>query len=81
MRYGERHGHDTILEGVRKAPEANHIRDGSVGNALTLHVNGQLVLEAKDAEYGSGKVGLFVSDFGLSPGTHVSFDNFVVSEY
>jgi hypothetical protein len=80
-RYGERHDHDTILERVRKAPEANHIRGECVGNTLTLYVNGQVVLEAKDAEYGSGRVGLFVRDFGFAPGTNGSFDNIVVSEY
>ena len=72
---------DSKLEGVHKAPEANHIRGECVGNAITLYVNGQAVLEAKDAEYGSGKVGLFVSDFGLAPGTEVSLDNFSVREF
>ncbi|MDQ3912482.1 MAG: CHAT domain-containing protein [Actinomycetota bacterium] len=66
---------------IREGRSSNHIRGDCLGSKLTLYVNDQKVLEARDAEFGSGNVGLYVQDTGNGPpGTDVSFDNFSISE-
>lgn len=63
---------------VRKGQANNHIQGDCVGSKLTLYVNGRKLVEATDAEFGSGSVGLF-GDYTAGPVTDVSFDNFLVS--
>ncbi len=64
--------------------QVHHIRADCVGNELTLWVNGgevlRKVLEGEEAEFTSGRVGLFVykNVEEADPDTEVLFDNFKV---
>lgn len=60
---------DAVNEGI----SVNHIRGDCVENKLILYVNDQKLLEAEDAEFASGGVGLSVEH------ADISFDNFLVS--
>ena len=64
---------------VRTGIATNHIRGECVGGNLTLYVNGQKLLEAKDTVFVSGYVGLSLATWEDEPGTNVMFDNFLVS--
>jgi hypothetical protein len=60
----------------------NRIRGDCVGGELTLYVNDQKPLEAEDAEFDSGMVGLSVSNEqprDESPAADILFDNFSAS--
>jgi hypothetical protein len=66
---------------VNRGEETNHIKGDCVGSKLTLYANGQQLLTAEDDDFGSGQVGLFVSNRGSVPqGAEVLFDNFLVSK-
>jgi len=69
-------------DAISNGSEPNHIRGECVGSNLTLFVNDQKILEADDADYDSGSVGLFVAKGGTGrySDTDVSFDNFAVSK-
>lgn len=77
-------GTEQYRERIPKGEE-NHIRADCVGNKLSLYVNDEMVLEKdledEDAEFESGRVGLFVlhtSD--KEPDTKILFDDFEVSK-
>jgi hypothetical protein len=57
-----------------------HIRGDCVGDTLTLYVEDQKVIEAKDSEFRSGDVGLFVNSVGAPAGANILFDNFSVTK-
>jgi hypothetical protein len=58
-------------------PIGNRLRADCVGNVLTLSVDGQKVLEARDNAFSEGASGLVVGNHSTS-GTAVLFDNFSV---
>ncbi len=64
---------------VSVAPEGqvNHIRADCIGDRLTLFVNGEMVLQAQDADLTAGDVGLVAGVFD-DPYLQVYFDNFKV---
>jgi hypothetical protein len=64
-----------------KGLTTNHIRGDCIGSKLTLYINDQKLLEAEDADFDSGQVGLQVTNgSGKPPGTDVLFDDFSVSK-
>jgi hypothetical protein len=54
----------------------NRLRADCVGDTLKLYVDGTHVLEARDAEFVSGGIGMVVGNRSTS-GTDVLFDNFI----
>jgi LysM repeat protein len=57
----------------------NRVGGDCAGNTLTLLINGQQVLEARDGTFAVGAVGMMVGTRG-APGVTVQFDNIVVSQ-
>ncbi|MCL4560615.1 MAG: hypothetical protein M1281_08375 [Chloroflexi bacterium] len=66
-------------ETIRRGAAANQVEADCIGDTLTLTVNGDKMLEEKDAEFTTGDVGLIAGTFA-TPGTDISFDNFVVTQ-
>jgi hypothetical protein len=57
-----------------------HIRGDCVGDTLTLYVEDQKVIEAKDSEFTSGGVGLVVYSGDSNVPANILFDNFSVEK-
>jgi hypothetical protein len=62
---------------VIRKEDTNHLRFDCIGENLTGYVNGQIIASAKDADFGSGEVGLLAGTLD-HPDVKVAFDNFVV---
>jgi hypothetical protein len=60
---------------INSDTSTNHIRGDCVEDTLTLYVDGEKIIEARDSDHKSGRVGLTVD-----PQLNVSFDNFSVSK-
>jgi len=56
----------------------NQIKVKAEGPKLAFYVNDQMLLQATDASYAAGKIALAAGTFGR-PGTHVAFDNVIVT--
>jgi len=63
---------------IKTGNATNHLRADCSGNTLALFVNGQKLLETRDADFKSGQVGLAVTTQPNSAAMDVRFDNFVV---
>ena len=66
-------------EAIEQGQATNRIRVTSVGNTLTLYVNGQQLLQVQDDTLASGDIGLVAGTVG-EPGTDILFNNFSVTE-
>jgi hypothetical protein len=66
-------------EVINQGYATNQIRADCVGNRLVLWVNDQILVEATDTAFTTGDVGLIAGTFG-TPGTDITFDDFVVRE-
>ncbi len=64
-------------EAIHPGQAANHIRVDCVGNALSLYVNGSLLLTVNDTTFSAGDVGLIAGSFN-QPNADIYFDNFIV---
>ncbi len=64
-------------EAVRQGGEMNVIGAECVGDRLALYANGNLLLEAQDADFSDGEVGLIAGSFDET-GVDILFDNFYV---
>jgi hypothetical protein len=62
---------------IRAGNAENRLVARCTGDTLALAVNGQLLVEVRDSEFTSGKVGLVVGAYG-TPGADVLFDNLVI---
>jgi hypothetical protein len=71
---------DGWVEGasINTGNASNHLRAECIGDRLSLFVNGQLVVEARDSDIFSGDAGILAGTFE-HPSLEVLFDNFVVS--
>jgi hypothetical protein len=67
---------EAIKQGLRKT---NRLKVVAQGPLLTFYVNDQLLLEASDSSYLSGKIALDAGTFGQA-GLQVVFDNIVVQQ-
>jgi hypothetical protein len=56
----------------------NRLKVKAEGPNLAFYVNDQMLLQATDASYVTGKIALAAGTFGR-PGTHVAFDNVIVT--
>lgn len=65
-------------EVIRGPEEADTLRVDAVGSTFTFHVNGEVVSELQDGDYGSGELGFFVETFD-SPRVHVHYDTLRVA--
>lgn len=63
---------------IRPGNATNHIRADCVGNNLSLWVNGSMLFEVEDADFGSGNVGLIAGSYEEG-GVDLRFDNFSVT--
>jgi len=72
-------GVDKMLpsETINQGLGINHLRADCVGDALSLHVNGNHLITVIDNEFSSGDVGLLAGTF-TEPGTEIIFSNFSV---
>jgi hypothetical protein len=57
----------------------NHLRADCAGEKLSLFVNGHKLMEAQDADFTSGDVGLLAGAYEVE-GVDILFDNFVVKK-
>jgi hypothetical protein len=64
---------------LRPGGEINRVRVDCVSNRLALYVNGTILVEAQDASYGAGDIGLVVGT-REQEGMEVIFDNFAAYE-
>jgi hypothetical protein len=64
-------------EAILQGQATNHLRVDCVGSRLALYINGRILAEVQDGEFGSGDVGLIVGSFE-EPGVEIQFDNFTV---
>lgn len=64
---------------IANGQATNHLRADCVGQALRLTVNGELLMEAQDADFTSGDVGVLAGAYDTQ-GVDVLFDNFVVKK-
>jgi hypothetical protein len=62
---------------IQPGQALNHLRADCVGNTLRLYANGSLLMEAQDADFASGDVGLVAGAYQVK-GVDILFDNFVV---
>lgn len=62
---------------IQQGQATNQIRADCVGTRLTLYVNQEKFLEAEDADFTTGDVGLIAGSYG-QPGVEILFDNFFV---
>jgi len=63
---------------IKPGNAVNHLRADCSGDALTFYVNGEKLLEKKDAAFKMGGVGLAVTTQPKSEALDIRFDNFVV---
>lgn len=63
---------------IKPGNAVNHLRADCSGDTLTFYVNGEKLLEKKDADFKKGGVGLAVTTQPKSEALDVRFDNFVV---
>jgi len=63
---------------IRQGEDTNAIRAECIGDTLALYVNDELLLEAQDADFTSGDVGLLAGTFD-DVGLDVLFDDFAAS--
>jgi len=64
-------------DAIRQGASTNHIQFDCEGESLVLLVNGTQVASAVDLEWANGDVGLLAGTYD-TPGTEVTFDNFIV---
>lgn len=64
-------------ESIRNGQAVNHLRADCVGDVLRLYVNGQMLIEARNADFLSGDVGLVAGAY-QEEGVEILFDNFMV---
>lgn len=64
---------------IKLGQEKNHIRALCIGQTLTLVVNGSQLMEASDADFAEGKVGLIAGTFD-DPETDIRFDDLLVTK-
>jgi hypothetical protein len=64
---------------LRPGGEINRVRVDCLSNRLALYVNGTILVEAQDASYGAGDIGLVVGTRERE-GLEVIFDNFAAYE-
>jgi len=62
---------------IQQGQATNQIRADCVGTRLTLYVNQEKFLEAEDADFSTGDVGLIAGSYS-QPGVDILFDNFFV---
>jgi len=62
---------------IQQGQATNQIRADCVGSRLNLYVNQEKFLEAEDAEFTVGDVGLIAGSYS-QPGVDILFDNFFV---
>lgn len=62
---------------IKQGAATNNISADCVGNALTLHVNGQKITSVTDSSFSNGDVGLMAKTYD-TPGVDILFDNFIV---
>jgi tetratricopeptide (TPR) repeat protein len=67
---------DAIRQGV---DAANRLRADCAGDRLALYANDQLLVEARDADFISGDIGLLAGTFE-EPGVDVLFDNLILRQ-
>jgi phosphoribosyl-AMP cyclohydrolase len=63
---------------IKSGNAVNHLRADCSGDTLTFYVNGEKLLEKKDAAFKTGGVGFAVTTQPKSEPLDVRFDNFVV---
>lgn len=63
---------------IKPGNAVNHLRADCSDDTLTFYVNGEKLLEKKDAAFKTGSVGLAVTTQPKSEALDVRFDNFVV---
>jgi hypothetical protein len=63
---------------IKPGNAVNHLRADCSGDTLTFYVNGEKLLEKKDAAFKTGGVGLAVTTQPKSEPLDIRFDNFVV---
>jgi len=63
---------------IKPGNVVNHLRADCSGDTLTFYVNGEKLLEKKDAAFKLGGVGLAVTTQPKSEALDIRFDNFVV---
>lgn len=63
---------------IKPGNALNHLRADCSGDTLTFYVNGEKLLEKKDAAFKTGGVGLAVTTQPKSEALDIRFDNFVV---
>lgn len=64
-------------EAIHKGQAVNHLRADCVGDALRLYVNDQMLIEARNADFLGGDVGLVAGAY-QEEGVEILFDNFMV---
>jgi hypothetical protein len=55
----------------------NHLRADCIGQTLSIYANGHKLMQAEDADFAKGDVGLVVGAYNF-PGVDILFDNFTV---
>jgi tetratricopeptide (TPR) repeat protein len=63
---------------INQGDSTNKITAVCSGTRLALYVNDQLLIEANDADYTTGQVGILAGAFSKAAGTSIFFDDFKV---
>ncbi len=66
-------------DAIYQGQASNRIAAECKGDQLTLWVNGTQLFSTQDTDFTSGDVGLMAGTFD-TPGTDISFDNFIVTQ-
>lgn len=64
-------------QAIAQGNVSNHLRADCIGSKLSLFANGQKLMEASDADFASGDVGVLAGSYN-GKGVEVLFDNFIV---
>ncbi len=64
---------------IAQGQAAHRLRADCVGDALSLYVNGQKLMEVRDSDFTAGDVGLIAGAYAVQ-GVDILFDNFVVKK-
>jgi len=64
---------------IAQGQATNRLRADCVGDALSLYVNGQKLIEVRDDDFLEGDVGLIAGSYTVK-GVDILFDNFVVTQ-
>lgn len=67
------------VSAIKKGRASNHIRADCVGTTMTLFINGERIVSARDAAFAEGDVGLFAKSYDAG-GVDMLFDNFSITQ-